>query len=158
MLIAALAIVAVPFRGGGAIRTLGVVALMAVSLITPQVMTPVAAPVVTASFWQPFDRGEIPKLVAEGKTVFVDVTADWCLTCKANKKLVLEYKLNEELHNRLRNKLNSSMAIPKWLVISGFSIVVFLLFSIGFNIYQSNEIEVVKTEFFENGANHASKK
>ena len=25
-----------------------------------------------------------------GKTVFVDVTADWCLTCKANKTLVLE--------------------------------------------------------------------
>jgi len=32
----------------------------------------------------------IPALVASGKTVFVDVTAEWCLTCKANKKLVLE--------------------------------------------------------------------
>ncbi|MEY8116698.1 protein-disulfide reductase DsbD family protein [Falsihalocynthiibacter sp. BN13B15] len=39
--------------------------------------------------WQKFDRGEIPRLVASGKTVFVDATADWCLTCKANKKLVL---------------------------------------------------------------------
>lgn len=42
-----------------------------------------------ATVWQPFDRAEIPKLVSEGKTVFVDATADWCLTCKANKKLVL---------------------------------------------------------------------
>lgn len=42
-----------------------------------------------ATDWQPFDRAQIPKLVSEGKTVFVDATADWCLTCKANKKLVL---------------------------------------------------------------------
>ncbi|MHA1113101.1 MAG: thioredoxin family protein, partial [Alphaproteobacteria bacterium] len=29
-------------------------------------------------------------LIAAGKTVFVDVTADWCITCQVNKKLVLE--------------------------------------------------------------------
>ena len=40
--------------------------------------------------WVVFDRGEIPRLVSQGKTVFVDVTADWCLTCKANKALVLD--------------------------------------------------------------------
>ena len=28
--------------------------------------------------------------MASGKTVFVDVTADWCLTCQVNKKLVLD--------------------------------------------------------------------
>ena len=28
--------------------------------------------------------------VAAGRVVFVDVTADWCLTCKANKALVLD--------------------------------------------------------------------
>jgi suppressor for copper-sensitivity B len=27
--------------------------------------------------------------VAEGRVVFVDVTADWCITCQVNKKLVL---------------------------------------------------------------------
>jgi len=40
--------------------------------------------------WQAFAPEKIPALVAEGKTVFVDVTADWCLTCKANKALVLD--------------------------------------------------------------------
>ena len=40
--------------------------------------------------WQPFDRREIARLVADNKTVLVDVTADWCLTCKVNKSLVLE--------------------------------------------------------------------
>jgi suppressor for copper-sensitivity B len=40
--------------------------------------------------WRVMDLGLIPALVAEGKVVFVDVTADWCLTCQINKKLVLE--------------------------------------------------------------------
>ena len=42
------------------------------------------------ALWQPLDEAEIVRLVADGKTVFVDVTADWCLTCKANKALVLD--------------------------------------------------------------------
>ncbi len=40
--------------------------------------------------WSAFDEAAIPRLVAEGRTVFVDVTADWCITCIANKSLVLE--------------------------------------------------------------------
>ena len=40
--------------------------------------------------WRDFDEPGIPGLVASGKVVFVDVTADWCLTCQANKKLVLD--------------------------------------------------------------------
>lgn len=43
-----------------------------------------------AALWQPFDRSAIAKHVAQGKTVFVDVTADWCLTCKFNKLRVLD--------------------------------------------------------------------
>jgi suppressor for copper-sensitivity B len=43
-----------------------------------------------AVHWQAFDQVAIPDLVASGKTVFVDVTADWCLTCKANKTLVID--------------------------------------------------------------------
>jgi suppressor for copper-sensitivity B len=43
-----------------------------------------------AVHWQAFDAAAIPGLVASGKTVFVDVTADWCLTCKANKTLVID--------------------------------------------------------------------
>lgn len=39
--------------------------------------------------WRPLDSQSIPALVAEGKTVFVDVTADWCLVCQANKANVL---------------------------------------------------------------------
>ena len=39
--------------------------------------------------WAPFDQAAIPGLVAAGKTVFIDVTADWCITCQLNKSLVI---------------------------------------------------------------------
>lgn len=44
----------------------------------------------TASAWERFDEARIAMAVAEGRTVLVDVTADWCLTCKANKTFVLD--------------------------------------------------------------------
>jgi thiol:disulfide interchange protein len=40
--------------------------------------------------WLEFDRAEAETLAAAGHLVFVDVTADWCFTCKANERLVLE--------------------------------------------------------------------
>jgi suppressor for copper-sensitivity B len=50
---------------------------------------PVAPSVEAGTEWRPFDRPRIAGLVAEGRTVFVDVTADWCITCQVNKKLVM---------------------------------------------------------------------
>ncbi|EGA72119.1 membrane protein suppressor for copper-sensitivity ScsB [Vibrio sinaloensis DSM 21326] len=35
--------------------------------------------------WKPLSNNLIEKSVSEGKVVFVNVTADWCVTCKANK-------------------------------------------------------------------------
>jgi len=43
-----------------------------------------------ATAWRPLDAAAIPGLVAEGRTVFVDVTADWCVTCLVNKRVVLD--------------------------------------------------------------------
>ena len=40
--------------------------------------------------WKPFKLADIANEIAKGRVVFVDVTADWCLTCKINKSLVLE--------------------------------------------------------------------
>jgi suppressor for copper-sensitivity B len=40
--------------------------------------------------WQPFDQAALAGRVAAGQVVLVDVTADWCLTCKVNKALVLD--------------------------------------------------------------------
>jgi len=40
--------------------------------------------------WRAFDAAAIGGLVRDGDVVMVDVTADWCLTCKVNERLVLD--------------------------------------------------------------------
>ena len=40
--------------------------------------------------WVAFDQNVIAAEVAKGHVVFVDVTADWCITCKLNKLTVIE--------------------------------------------------------------------
>ncbi|MBT7770183.1 MAG: hypothetical protein HN705_09350, partial [Rhodospirillales bacterium] len=50
--------------------------------------------------WKPFDEAVLHRLVATGKTVFVDVTADWCITCQVNKSLVLS---NDDIWDRLQS-------------------------------------------------------
>src|SRR5258708_17908159 len=49
--------------------------------------------------WQVFNLDALPGLIADGNTVFVDVTATWCLTCKVNDLRVLE---NAEGRSRLK--------------------------------------------------------
>ncbi len=39
--------------------------------------------------WQPWQAGLPEKLVAEGRPVFVDYTAAWCVTCQYNKQTTL---------------------------------------------------------------------
>ena len=40
------------------------------------------------------------QLAAKGEIVFVDITADWCITCQVNKALVLETKQVSEIFKR----------------------------------------------------------
>lgn len=39
--------------------------------------------------WESFSVERVEELVAQKRAVFVDFTADWCLTCKVNEKAVL---------------------------------------------------------------------
>ncbi len=39
--------------------------------------------------WQPWSRAAEEAQIAAGKPVFIDFTAAWCVTCQANKRLVL---------------------------------------------------------------------
>jgi len=40
--------------------------------------------------WRPWDAAEAERLSAAGTPVFLDITADWCVTCKVNERLILE--------------------------------------------------------------------
>lgn len=42
-----------------------------------------------AGDWQPFTEQSLADLRAAGKPVFLDVTADWCITCLTNEKVTL---------------------------------------------------------------------
>ena len=57
--------------------------------LAPSEPTPIDQDV-TTSIWAPFERSAIARHVSRGHVVVVDVTADWCVTCKANKSLVLD--------------------------------------------------------------------
>jgi suppressor for copper-sensitivity B len=61
--------------------------------------------------WQAFDESAIARYVSEGKTVFVDVTADWCLTCKANKRFTLG---SSDVSDRLFNAPNVIAMQANW--------------------------------------------
>ncbi len=76
-----------------------VAALATLAIVVLAVALVAAAPAATARLagetaglipWSRFDRGEAERLAAAGQLVFVDVTADWCFTCKVNERLVLE--------------------------------------------------------------------
>ena len=40
--------------------------------------------------WLPYSERELQRLLAEGKPVFVDFTADWCITCKFNMRTAID--------------------------------------------------------------------
>ena len=73
-------------KGGRILWALGL-ATLAFLVPFPESAAPRAS--ATEDLWEPFDQAAIPGLVAAGKTVFVDVTADWCITCQINKSLVI---------------------------------------------------------------------
>jgi suppressor for copper-sensitivity B len=70
------------------------VVIAALSAFTPQHRLSAQAEIP----WRTFSAHELQLLVAAGRTVFVDVTADWCITCKINKAFVIE---RQEVAGRL---------------------------------------------------------
>lgn len=49
--------------------------------------------------WKPFSIASLKDAVAQNKTIFLDFTADWCLTCKSNEKLFLN---TSEVKNKFK--------------------------------------------------------
>ncbi|MGE5089214.1 MAG: protein-disulfide reductase DsbD family protein [Candidatus Levyibacteriota bacterium] len=51
--------------------------------------------------WLPYSEAQVAKLTGEGRTVFVDFTAAWCVTCQVNERFVLHRpEVREEFKRR----------------------------------------------------------
>jgi len=50
--------------------------------------------------WQPYSPSLLQQYLNEGKPVFVDFTADWCLSCQVNQRVVLD---RPEVQQALKN-------------------------------------------------------
>ncbi len=89
-----------PLQSSGTRRLAGVLAvgLAVVSLLGTYYLierfagTPAQRPAAGASFqkWEEFSPGRLAELRADGTPVFIDFTADWCLSCKVNEALTFE--------------------------------------------------------------------
>ncbi len=51
--------------------------------------------------WVPFSEAELQRLLAEGRPVFLDFTADWCITCKFNLRTAIDTKAVREAFEKL---------------------------------------------------------
>ena len=85
------------WRGAGrpAWSLAGAVAVVAATVAAWPLLTGAAPPPDTrrteagSSGWQPYTPARVSALVAEGRPVFVDFTAAWCITCQVNERFVL---------------------------------------------------------------------
>jgi thiol:disulfide interchange protein len=66
----------------------GALALLAHPALAPLDAT-AATPAENAA-WEPYSDARLAELRAAGRTVFVNFTADWCITCKLNERVSIE--------------------------------------------------------------------
>lgn len=59
---------------------------------------------------EPYSAERLAELRAEGRPVFVDATADWCLTCKVNERLALQ----DDAIKALFKEKNVALLVADW--------------------------------------------
>ncbi|MBC6412268.1 MAG: thioredoxin family protein [Hyphomonadaceae bacterium] len=123
-------------------RGVAILAVMA-ALSTTLMLHPKAVAYEGTQAWSP---EKVAELRAEGRAVFVDFTAAWCVTCQANKKAVLDSEAVREAFARTNTAFlvadwtNKNDAIKAELARHGRSgVPLYLLFTPGHN-YVSPEI------------------
>jgi thiol:disulfide interchange protein len=72
----------------GRSRALAIVAMVFVLLLAGAAYGFVTKP--SQLVWRPFSKSTLDEALAAGKPVFIDFTADWCLTCKSNERFAID--------------------------------------------------------------------
>ena len=60
--------------------------------------------------WQIFDESNLNKMINNNENIFVDITADWCVTCKVNQALVF----NSDRFSQIIKKYNIILMRGDW--------------------------------------------
>ena len=79
-------------RWASAIAALILLGVIALSVVAPDKLivvseTPTSA--ATGDRWEPWSAEKVSRYLAEGRPVFVDFTASWCLSCQVNERVAL---------------------------------------------------------------------
>ena len=90
----------------GALSVLAAVALP-LTVTASGVSSELTSAKVNAEGWSP---ARVAELQAEGRTIFVDFTAAWCVTCKVNEALVLDTDKTRALFART----NTAFLVADW--------------------------------------------
>jgi suppressor for copper-sensitivity B len=90
LMLAAVGVIALRGRLARPLVPVAVVLLALGAFAAPAGLGSAAEEQAAESAWAPLAPARIDGLVAEGKVVFVDVTAEWCITCKVNKAAVID--------------------------------------------------------------------
>ncbi|MDB2439497.1 protein-disulfide reductase DsbD family protein [Hellea sp.] len=90
----------------GALSVLAAIA-MPLSVTANAVVGDIAVKELKAEKWSP---SRVAELQAQGRPIFVDFTAAWCVTCKVNEKLVL----NKSNVQTLFEETNTAFLVADW--------------------------------------------
>ena len=103
-------LVAIGWRHGvrGFTLTLALSALIGGALLLGGALTAPNTPQRETVQWLPLSESALQQALTDNKRVFIDVTADWCVTCKANKYNVL-----------LRDEVQSALSAPDVVALRG---------------------------------------
>jgi len=94
-------------RKNGVSKILGAIAIIA-AIALPVSIFP--EPVNQALETDAWSASRVNALQAEGRPIFVDFTAAWCVTCKVNEKVVLD----QERTKKLFQETNTAFLIADW--------------------------------------------
>jgi suppressor for copper-sensitivity B len=91
LMVSALVILAIGRRLAAAVRGVAILLIAGAAIVLSNGASQhlSAASSDFKGMWKEFDKDALAKDIGEGKVVFVDVTADWCITCQVNKATVV---------------------------------------------------------------------